>query len=171
MIRFEKSASLLTMARSWRRACSHKSVSVGLSPSDLAWMTGNAGVNWISDGRLLSKRKPFILRLQPSSRYPSDPSHRQDRPGRLRASTQGIPPARLPQSLPPPETQGPFSLQCECPARRDARCKCLDGSQSALTSTILLHETRCSPTMNKSRSLRAKSAISTNYQPNQNSIS
>jgi hypothetical protein len=65
MTRSEKSASLVTMTKSFRLACSQISVSVGLGLKLVTGIIGKDGENSMLMGKFSSKRYPFMQFLAP----------------------------------------------------------------------------------------------------------
>jgi len=134
IIRCEKSASFVTIARSCRLACFHSSESDSLGPRLMTCRTGNFVLSPETAGRFSSNRKPVMKPVQVNIGCASVERHALGRPGPGIASTSDKPATPHQCCHQRRACRALIRPLFVCRGRQDVHCKHQDRSRSRLIS-------------------------------------
>ncbi len=133
-MRREKSASLVTIAKSFCWACSQSSESLGREPSSKAWVTDRRVGKEGTRGRFSSKRKPLMPHVRPSIGCPLAGPHDLHMRAPAPAEVRETHPAHPPPNPPPPASPVWTERRSASRAAQAAHCTHRDESQSSPNS-------------------------------------
>src|ERR1017187_7181664 len=135
-IRCEKSASFVTIAKSFRCAWPKSWDSVGREPRSKACVTGRPVCRVGTRGRFSSKRKPLMPHVRASIGCPSTAPRDPHRPVPVHDGAKETPPARPPRNPPPPASPARTERRCAFHAAQAGRCTPQDESRSSQNSWV-----------------------------------